>query len=42
MMPPSGRTTKATAKVANAAAVSARGSSLGKNNGPKTSAAAVA
>ena len=42
MMPPSGRTRNATAKVANAAAVSARGSPLGKKRGPNTSAAAVA
>lgn len=41
-IPPIGRTRKATAKVAKAAEVSASGSLLGKNSGPKTSAAAVA
>ena len=41
MMPPSGRATKPTAKVANAASVPAVGSTFGKNSSSKTSAAAV-
>lgn len=38
---PSGRATNPTPKVAKAASVPARGENVGKNSGPRTSAAAV-
>ena len=41
IMPPKGRAMKATPNVANAANVPASGSNVGKNNWPKTKAAAV-